>query len=67
MKAFVLIAVLAACTGEPATPDAGVPNDVPVACDGHLCATTNGGGCQVGGDAGAIVAVALLAVRRRRR
>lgn len=53
------------------TADAG-DDAAPIACDGGLCDTTNGSGCNVSGvcgDAGLAVASAALAlgVSRRRR
>jgi hypothetical protein len=70
MKAVALAMLLAACTEAPttATPADAAMGDVPVACDGKLCATANGGACGVGGGgASALVALAALAMRRRAR
>ncbi len=69
MRAALLCVVLAGCLqGEPAAPDAAPPTDaVPVACDGHLCKTDNGGTCNATGAEPGLAIAALLLLRRRRK
>jgi uncharacterized protein (TIGR03382 family) len=74
MRVAMLACVLAACVDRPlATPDAAVDaGDIPVACDGALCATTNGSTCNASTSdpatlAGVLVALASLRLRRYRR
>jgi len=67
MRALILCAAIAACTDAPATPADAAPSDVPVACDGHLCATANGGSCRVGDGAGGLLIIGALIVLSRRR
>ena len=65
-----LVLALAACTtgSSPASPDAAVVDALRVACDGHLCDTTNGASCDAGaGGAGLAVAAAIALAARRRR
>jgi hypothetical protein len=70
-RVLAALALAAGCATGPsrATPDAAV--DAPavrVACDGHLCDTTNGASCDAGAGGGGLgVAIIVLAGRRRRR
>jgi hypothetical protein len=43
----------------PAPADAGHDREVPVACDGALCNTSNGSQCNAGGDPMLVVGVAV--------
>jgi hypothetical protein len=43
----------------PAPVDAGTGREVPVACDGALCNTSNGSQCNAGGDPMLVVGVAV--------
>jgi hypothetical protein len=43
----------------PAHVDAGEGKEVPVACDGALCNTSNGSQCNAGGDPMLVVGVAI--------
>jgi uncharacterized protein (TIGR03382 family) len=68
----LLLAPVSAIASIGSTGDAGDPGlSVPLACDGGLCDTTNGGGCGTAGPpsasdwALALTALALVSLRRR--
>jgi hypothetical protein len=68
MKLATAALVIAGCIADPAAgPDAGADADVPVACDGALCRTTNDSTCAAGDPVSGLgVVVALVGLRRRR-
>jgi uncharacterized protein (TIGR03382 family) len=74
MRVAILACVFAACVDHSlAAPDAAADaGDVPVACDGALCATANGSTCNTSTAdptalAGVLVALVSLCLRRYRR